>query len=659
MTEIFQSDEETERRRTATTGGVAPGLTPAQVGAIPLADGSDLPQPDAIVEDRPVLNAADRAGSDRGGSDGIALLGGSSVRVIADTDQNALIILATPQEYELVEATLKKLDVLPLQVLIQAAIFEVRLTDDLNYGIRWFFERGGHQLEIDSLPAAAGAFSYAFSSTNFAAAVEALSSITDVKTLSSPELMVLDNQTATLQVGDQVPVTTRQAQSVTDPDAPIVNSITFRDTGVILRVTPRVNAGGLVTMQIEQEVSNVAASEEPTVTPTIFQRTISSTIAVTSGESVALGGLISENQRTSRRGVPLLSDVPLLGALFRTNGWETERTELLVLITPRVVRNQAEANLVTGEIRDRMKKVRGHIQNMEDSGKWAPPKPMGGDFPVSPQSSEAIGNERPAPEAPVEAFAGPEASEPKVPPRQTPETLTENPPTRTPVLAKPLVEPQAAQVQPQAPQVQPQIAQVKPQAQQITPQRPRVKPPAPRPIAQAPRAKAETPQVQSVDQGTSAALPAKAAGEPGPEESADATSKTATSAQDGTAEAASLQQPAQQEPSQQQPVVLRVTETPETAGVLPGSRLAFYLHLASYRSAIEVEWGWEDLLVTYPDMLGGLDLETTRVDLGSRGIFYRLSAGPLLDKLRADRICRELANLNQFCEVRIGLKGES
>jgi len=180
--------------------------------------------------------------------------------------------------------------------------------------------------------------------------------------MSSPELMVLDNQTAILQVGDQIPVTTRQAVSVEDPLAPVVSSIEMRNTGVILRVTPQVNAGGMVTMTIEQEVSDVAPSETPTTTPTIFQRTISSKVAVMSGESVALGGLISESTRNAKSGIPILSAIPILGALFSSTTIETRRTELLVLITPRVVSSQIEARMVTEDIRRRMGRVASYIR---------------------------------------------------------------------------------------------------------------------------------------------------------------------------------------------------------------------------------------------------------------------------------------------------------
>jgi len=168
--------------------------------------------------------------------------------------------------------------------------------------------------------------------------------------------MVLDNQTALLQVGDQVPIATQSAVSVTDPEAPIVNSIQFRDTGVILEVTPRVNASGLVVMDIVQEVSDVVPTSTSAIdSPTIQQRKIKTTVAVHDGQTIALGGLIRDSHVVGTTGVPLLSEIPYLGNLFKTTSDTTVRTELLVLITPRVVRDRNEAAAVTDELRKRLR----------------------------------------------------------------------------------------------------------------------------------------------------------------------------------------------------------------------------------------------------------------------------------------------------------------
>ncbi len=282
------------------------------------------------------------------------------IRIIADEKNNALVILATTAEYRMIEATLQRLDITPLQVLIEVTIAEVTLTDDLRYGLQWFFESGDSAVTFSTLASGAVAsafpgFSYLFSGGDARVVLNALTEITDVRVISSPQLMVLDNQSARLQVGDQVPIATQSAVSIGDPDAPIVNSIQFRDTGVILEVTPRVNASGLVVLDVFQEVSDVIATTTSDIdSPTIQQRSIESTVAVQSGDTVALGGLIRDRNEDSSSGVPLLSSIPLLGNLFKTTQTQVRRTELLVLITPRVVRDRSEALEVTDELRRRL-----------------------------------------------------------------------------------------------------------------------------------------------------------------------------------------------------------------------------------------------------------------------------------------------------------------
>ncbi len=283
------------------------------------------------------------------------------IRVIADERNNALVVLATPSEFRMIEATLKRLDILPLQVLIEATIAEVTLNDELRFGLQWFFERGNFQSSLTSVSSGIvgqtfPGFNLFFSSNDVTVALDALAEITDVKVISSPQLMVLDNQSARLQVGDQVPVATQSAVSVVDNEAPIVNSIELKDTGVILEVTPHVNASGLVMLDIIQEVSDVDETTTSDIdSPTINQRRVESTVAVQSGETVVLGGLIQDRDQTGESGVPGLKDIPLLGLLFKSRSDIVSRTELLILITPRVVRDQNEAREVTRELRLRLR----------------------------------------------------------------------------------------------------------------------------------------------------------------------------------------------------------------------------------------------------------------------------------------------------------------
>lgn len=299
--------------------------------------------------------AGDVLGSSFASSDG--------PKVIADESTNSLIIMATKSDYSLIESALLKLDIVPLQVRIEAVIAEVTLTDDLRYGVQYLFKQKDVSAvltlaqTLDVNPTLPG-FSAFVSGSKISAVLDLLQSKTNVNVISSPQLMVVNNQTALLQIGDQVPVATQQAVSVLTPGAPVVNSIQLRDTGVILKVTPRVNSSGMVNLDISQEVSDVARTTTSTLdSPTIQQRKISSTVAVRDGETIALGGLIKDNVSSGRSGIPFLQDIPLLGSLFSTTTETGNRTELLALITPRVVYNDHDVRAVTEEMRQQIHAV--------------------------------------------------------------------------------------------------------------------------------------------------------------------------------------------------------------------------------------------------------------------------------------------------------------
>jgi general secretion pathway protein D len=180
--------------------------------------------------------------------------------------------------------------------------------------------------------------------------------VTKVKVLSSPQIMVLDNQPASLQVGQQVPVLTGTAQSTLTSNAPIVSSINYVNTGIILQVTPRVNSDGLVTLDLAQEVSTVTAPAANTVqnSPTFDDRVIQTQIAVQDGQTVGLAGLIQDSDQQGNSGLPLLKDIPLLGSLVSTQNNQRMRTELLVLITPHIVHDQRDAQALTEDLRNEL-----------------------------------------------------------------------------------------------------------------------------------------------------------------------------------------------------------------------------------------------------------------------------------------------------------------
>jgi general secretion pathway protein D len=362
---------------------LAPGLEQMELSGSPTMEPYP-PMGTTIVDGVPYPPVDMGAQAPAFGQTGLSALAGATsptasslpetARIVADPRNNALLIYATAAEYRIIEAALKRLDIVPLQVLIEATIAEVTLNDALKYGLEWFFNAGdstftfrtadppvatptpGAGLILSQFPG----FSYVLAADDVKVVLNALSQITDLKVISSPQLLVLDNEPARLQVGDQVPIAVRSSISVIDPEAPVVNEIEYRDTGVILDIIPRVNASGLVVLDIIQEVSDVVVrpgvtATTTTVTPTIAQRRIASTVAINSGETVALGGLIRDNRTESVSGIPILSDIPLLGNLFKTTTDNVQRTELLVLLTPRVVRDRQDARTVTDELRSRLR----------------------------------------------------------------------------------------------------------------------------------------------------------------------------------------------------------------------------------------------------------------------------------------------------------------
>ena len=301
---------------------------------------------------------------------------GINANISSDDNNNAIIVFGTPREYALIEEALRKLDILPYQVLIEAAITEVSLTNDLRFGLQWNFtpssSYNGTLTEsatslnlVRNVPG----FSFAFSpGSTINGVLNTLETKTHVNVVSAPKLLVLNNQTAVLQVGDQVPIATQNSTSTIDPNAPTINSIEYRDTGVILRVTPRVNASGLVLLDIAQEVSDVnlsAARGTGINSPTISTRRISTSVAVQDGEVLALGGLIRNMQTKGRSGLPFLSQIPVIGGLFGRQTTSGGKIELIVLLKPRVIRTVDDGRAITEELRAKIKT----LEPFKSSGK--------------------------------------------------------------------------------------------------------------------------------------------------------------------------------------------------------------------------------------------------------------------------------------------------
>lgn len=293
------------------------------------------------------------------------------IKIVADIPNNSLIVRATLADYKRVERVIANLDVVPNQVLIEATICEVTLTDDLKFGVRWFFQaKGGRSTSIFSsaldgaLNSVFPGFSWVYKAASTQVTLNALNSVANVNVLASPALMVLDGRTASLQIGDQVPITTQTATSVITPGAPIVNSVSYRDTGVILAVTPRINEAGRVMLEIEQEVSNVSTTTTSSIdSPTFGRRRVKTTVLVKDGEALTLGGLIQDKKSFRAAQVPILGNIPVIGNAFKDKDDSVEKTELIILLTPRVVRDVSEAQLATDEYRRRVETFvprRGH-----------------------------------------------------------------------------------------------------------------------------------------------------------------------------------------------------------------------------------------------------------------------------------------------------------
>lgn len=293
----------------------------------------------------------------------------SEVSIVADATNNSLLVRASPKDYKKILDALKQLDITPLQVLVEATIVEIRLTGNLRYGVQWNFEGIGTESYKSNWTlsnADDGAVNRTFPGFNWAviarpvqirAVLSALAGENLVNVLSSPSVMVLDNQKAQIQVGQQVPVATSQQQSTLTDNANIINQIQYKDTGVQLSVRPRVTPGGLVQMEIEQEVSTVAATSSSSLnSPTFQTRNITSTVAVRTNEAVVLGGLIQDVREGGKSGVPGLYDMPYLGFLFGERKKTSDRTELVVVLTPKIIASDQDIESVS---KDFARKLRG------------------------------------------------------------------------------------------------------------------------------------------------------------------------------------------------------------------------------------------------------------------------------------------------------------
>ncbi len=411
LNDIFggSGGQSTRPRTASAAGSVAPGMIPTELSS---SSGSSVqltnPGGEKSARDnqvsRPSNFAAQSSGGSRagvgaasgaagGGDEGLAIVEGEEIRITAVEENNQLVMRATPGQYEAIRGAIRKLDTVPLQVHIEARLLDVSLTNNLQFGVKWYFEDALDRLQPPDEPDDSGtsAFKRAIHGDNFGeitsagvnwifagrragALVSLLQSEGDVKVLSAPSVLVLNNTEANINVGIQIPVVSSYFNPITSPGGGSgvgQSQVQFRDTGIILNVKPRVNPGGLVFMEIKAEQSTpgpASSVQEFGGNVPIDKKTIETEVAVQSGDTVMLGGLIQQNDNNSSSGMPGLKNIPLIGKLFGSSTSDNSRKELLVLITPTVIRGGADqAREVTEEYKARFRGLAPLIRDMEEA----------------------------------------------------------------------------------------------------------------------------------------------------------------------------------------------------------------------------------------------------------------------------------------------------
>lgn len=290
-----------------------------------------------------------------------------SLKIAADNNKNVVIMICSPSVYRQHLGLLRQLDTQPKQVLIEATIAELSLTDELKYGVEWYINNTinngpitggtlGHL--IDASTGNLGmAFNYVTSTANFKAMINALATKNKANILSTPRLTVLDNHEAVIQIGQDVPVATGEQTTAasTGTEPTILRSIQYRSLGIILKVKPTINTEGLLTLELTQEVSDLSKNTGVGDSPIIAIRRINTSVVAANGQTVALGGLMKQQKGIIERKVPLLGDIPLIGNLFKVTENTDDRTELLILVTPTILTKTDDATKITDELKKEIK----------------------------------------------------------------------------------------------------------------------------------------------------------------------------------------------------------------------------------------------------------------------------------------------------------------
>jgi general secretion pathway protein D len=318
------------------------------------------------------------------GGEGVGVV--RNIQAVADKDQNTILVVATPAEYSIIEQALKKLDVPSRQVMIEVTIAQVKLNDNLTFGVDWLFKGANHGsgsggnfnmpgqrpfnpavplpttaagAAASGLAVAAQGFSYLINNANFPGGVQAALNLLDTygntKVIANPHIAALDNQKATIKAGFRIPVS--QQTIVGNTSNAITTTSQYIDTGVLLQVLPHINAGGLVTLDIQAEVSNPGSPANPGEAPPIDTQSIQTLLSVPSGQTMVMGGLIQETKGNGTSGLPLLDRLPILGGLFGNQTLTNIRSELVLFVTPRVVTDQADAEALIEDLRRKMERL--------------------------------------------------------------------------------------------------------------------------------------------------------------------------------------------------------------------------------------------------------------------------------------------------------------
>jgi len=373
--------------------GVAPAPAPAKTSA---ASAPGNPAPTPVSPPAPVVRKTGKAAALPGGEAGPGVRFAGEPTLIADDSRNIILIMALPADYLRLQKLLERLDNMPRQVLIEVMVAEVSLSDSWEMGIEWALHQQGRIdgrnytnfltsntetilngtttapiLHNDLLSTGAGlTYSVLNSAGDLAGVLNAIADNNDLSILSSPQVMVLNNETATVNVGEQVPIVTSQTGDLSATTSTTVNqTIQYKDTGVILKVTPKINYDGIIILSIDQQVSSASENKlGGSSSPKISNRQLSTKLAVRDGQTIFMGGLISNNVNYVNSGIPLLMDIPLLGWLFKYQQEKKDKKELLVMITPHVIESEDVLAQYAKSFNEKMDGFRKRLNGEDNEG---------------------------------------------------------------------------------------------------------------------------------------------------------------------------------------------------------------------------------------------------------------------------------------------------